>query len=240
MHLLTQQYPSIPLTQLEAEKPWISDSRSFGLPVSERVIQTAASQLKAKSIHQEILSYSDCQSQFFSQTFILPSGLLSSQTQFPPTSSICMHSEFFTAGCPPARCACFNCPSPDHDTLKVGIKIRIWLDFTSQGRLRLLTKALYKWQLFIKNSKLHEVCQIVASWTLSQLLPYIKKPSVNSFVTEGSLVANTIQVWDIASAPRHYLSAVGCSHFKMSRSLQSIVDAIKNNNNSAIMSFKMS
>lgn len=35
-------------------------------------------------------------------------------------------------------------------------------------------------------------CLILASWTLSQLLSYIKKHYVNadSFVTEGSLVAN--------------------------------------------------
>lgn len=100
-------------------------------------------------------SYSDCQSQVFSQTFILPLTLLSIQAEFPPASSVCMHSESFIAAAHLSGMPVRTAPALIVAPLMLPSNPEFVL--SSQGRPRSLVKAMYKWWLFIKNGKLHEV-----------------------------------------------------------------------------------
>lgn len=72
--------------------------------------------------------------------------------------------------------------------------------------------------MFIKNGKLHEVFSGLVRLNTESIL--IHKEALyyaDSFVIEGSVVANIFKVLDSASALRGFLSIVGYSHFEISR-----------------------
>lgn len=105
--------------QTETERPWISDSRSIWVPISKAVTELAFPNVRTGSIHHKILLIQTVAFIFFSS---LPLILLSSQAQLLPASSVCKHSKFSIAGCPPHRYTYLSCPSPDYSALKLGQK----------------------------------------------------------------------------------------------------------------------